>query len=537
MLLSLLEPGRQCNSPRARLRCRPSGFVRALLPFRRSWTLGTLNSSASQPIPLTFSLVKPKRKRVVQTSSFYSEWRLRSGAVSLLRDDHDSPPESLLQAIWLNQRIRRQDLATLDGRPVKILHPGFPSVEGGPDFRSAVVQFGSDLPVAGDVEVDVRASGWHAHGHDTNAAFRSVILHVVWQAEAPVGPPVLALRPVIDSSLGQLSLWLGARAPLDLPDQFRGKCCDPLRQLPRENLRDLLQQAAHVRLQSKAAQVLARSVQVGWEQALWEGLFHALGYKHNSWPMQRLAELRPQWLTPGSDPRQLQARLLGLAGLLPAELPRGESGQHVRALWDIWWRERNSFEEHLLPRNVWRMHGLRPANNPVRRLALAALWARENVAEKVKDWGAGLVKARSATSASRAAALLLPVLTPDPDPFWSWHLTLNSARLAKQQPLIGAARATDLAINVVLPWLWARENKNSAARQRIETCYMEWPAAEDNAVLRLGRQRLLGGAHRGVFGTAALQQGLIQVTRDFCDRSTATCDGCALPSMIGVMKS
>ena len=66
-----------------------------------------------------------------------------------------------------------------------------------------------------------------------------------------------------------------------------------LRELGAERRQQLLQQAGLVRLQSKAAQFQARARQAGWEQSLWEGLFRALGYKHNVWPMQRVAELRP----------------------------------------------------------------------------------------------------------------------------------------------------------------------------------------------------------------------------------------------------
>jgi hypothetical protein len=54
-----------------------------------------------------------------------------------------------------------------------------------------------------------------------------------------------------------------------------------LRAVPPAQLLDLLHQAAHVRLQSKAAQFQARARRVGWEQSHWEGLFRAPGYKHN----------------------------------------------------------------------------------------------------------------------------------------------------------------------------------------------------------------------------------------------------------------
>ena len=120
-------------------------------------------------------------------TNFYAQWRLRAGVASVLHDDRDSPPERLLQAIWQHQRLRRDQLRTLDGEAVRVLHPGFGSVEGGPDFRGAVVQIGDAAPRSGDVEVDIRTSGWRAHGHDRNPAFQNVFLQVVWDAERAGG--------------------------------------------------------------------------------------------------------------------------------------------------------------------------------------------------------------------------------------------------------------------------------------------------------------------------------------------------------------
>ena len=314
-------------------------------------------------------------------ASFYAQWRVRCGVVPVLREDRDSPPERLLQTIWQHQRLLREQLKTLDGQPVRILHPGFRSVEGGPDFRGAIVQVGDGPPQTGDIEVDLRSSGWRAHGHDRNPAFQNVILHVVWESERPAAgaPPTLVLRQALDAPLGELSLWLGGEAAQTLPEELRGECCAPLRAVPPAQLLDLLHQAAHVRLQSKAAQFQARARRVGWEQSLWEGLFRALGYKHNVWPMQRLAELRPRWQTPQTQPLALQARLFGISGLLPVELTRAQTGadHYVRRVWDQWWRERDEFSDCILPRALWHLHGSRPANHPQRRVALASRWSME----------------------------------------------------------------------------------------------------------------------------------------------------------------
>jgi len=476
---------------------------------------------------------KSKGKVLSAQASFYARWRVRCGVVSDLREERDSPPEQLLQSIWQHQRLLREQLKTLDGRPVRILHPGFRSVEGGPDFRGAVVQFGDRPPQSGDVEVDLRPRGWRAHGHDRNPAFQRVLLHVVWEdGPAALGaPPTLGLRRALDAPLGELSLWLGGEAAPGLPETLRGQCCAPLRQLSPARLTRLLHQAARVRLQSKATQFQARARSAGWEQALWEGLFRALGYKHNSWPMLRLAELRPRWQTPGAPPFALQARLFGISGLLPAELPRAPAGgsRYVRQIWDFWWRERDAFSDCLLPHTLWRLHGSRPANHPLRRLALASQWLRDDrLAPKLEAW------CRREVPAAALPDSLLETLPIEPDEFWSWHCTFRSPRLRRAQPLLGAARMTDLAVNVLLPWLWMRaaEGGNARLQHALEQRYFSWPPAQDNSALRLARQRLLGGATPRALPGAAAQQGLLQMVRDFCDHSNAICDHCQLPKLV-----
>ncbi len=465
--------------------------------------------------------------------SFYAEWRVRCGAVSVLREDHDSPPERLLQAVWQNQRLLRDQLVTLDGQPVRVLHPGFRSVEGGPDFRGAVIQIGSAPAQSGDVEVDLRSNGWHAHGHDRNPAFRNVILHVIWNGDraAPSTPRTMVLHSALDAPLGELSLWLGDQSAPPLPEEMLGRCSAPLRGLDAPKLLELLHQAARVRLQCKAAQFHARARQVGWEQSLWEGIFRALGYKNNSWPMQRLAELRPRWQTPRAKSLAVQARLLGISGLLPVELSRARTtgDNYVRQIWDQWWRERDEFSDCVLPRDVWHFHALRPANHPQRRLALASQWSEAgDLAAKLEHW------CTCELSDSQLENSLFEIFQVEPDDFWSWHYTIRSPRLKRPQPLLGSSRVTDLAINVVLPWLWIRasEGKNAELQGAIEARYFAWPPAEDNSVLRLARQRLLGGAPRKTLSGAAAQQGLIQMVRDFCDHSNALCDNCKLPDLV-----
>jgi hypothetical protein len=470
-----------------------------------------------------------------RAESFYAVWREQCGAVNLLRDGGSVPPEKLLQSVWQHQRLRRDELQTGDGHSLRVLHPGFLSVEGGPDFRGAVLQFDHAAPVTGDVEIDLQTSGWHAHGHDTNPNFQNVILHVVWdesqnpKAVSPGPPAKLALKNLLDAPAAELALALENES--GLPANQRGKCSAPLRELSAPQLAEVLHAAAKVRFQNKAGAILARAKSSGWEQALWENLFRALGYKQNVWPMQSLAEAKPRWLRGAGSPFEVQARLLGLSGLLPDELTRAEKSADtfLRRAWDVWWRDRDEFAAWTLPRTVWKFHGLRPANHPQRRLALASHWlAADGLAARIEHWCAAEIPERE------WLASLHKIFQVERDEFWSWHWTFKSARLAKPQPLLGEARVTDLAVNVVLPWLWvrAREGGNEKILAEVERRCLAWPAAEDNALLKLARQRLLGTANARILKSAAQQQGLIQIIRDFCEHSNAICADCRFPELV-----
>jgi hypothetical protein len=464
---------------------------------------------------------------------FYARWRAQNESRLLLRErDGTHPPERLLQSVWHHQRLQRDQLQTVDGRTVRVLHPGFWNHEAGPDFRGAVVQIGREKARSGDIEIDLERRNWKAHQHHGNPAFANVVLHVVWNA-GPGGPnalPTLALEPFLDAPLNEMQSWAGSAAAPIWPEALQGACCAPLGRLTPEQSGGLLQQAALVRFQRKALELEIRARQAGWEQALWEGLFRALGYKQNIWPMQRVAELLPRLNEPGQSLPAWQARLFGVSGFLGEAHEKSRQHEYIQTLWDHWWRDREKFDEDVLPKTLWRLNGLRPANQPQRRLALAAHWlAWQNFPARLEGWFT------TGPAAAPPPQSLLACLLPPQDDFWSRHWSFQSPRLAKPQPLLGESRATDLAVNVILPWFWtrARAGRNERLTELAEERFLAWPAAQDNSLLRLARQRLLGRQTAGCVKSAASQQGLLQIVRDFCDHSNAVCADCSFPDVVG----
>src|SRR6185295_8822151 len=173
---------------------------------------------------------------------------------------------------------------------------------------------------------------------------------------------------------------------------------------------------------------------------------------------------------------QFQARLLGLSGLLPNDVTRRQrtADSYLRKAWDHWWRERDAFSDCALPKSLWRLNGLRPANHPQRRLALAAHWSNDaSLFKRIEKWFAG------PPSDKALEVSLLETIRPGTDPFWSRHWTLRSAPMPKAQPLVGVTRVTDLAVNVILPWFWvrAREGENARLQGEAERRYFDWSAA------------------------------------------------------------
>ncbi|MGZ8940962.1 MAG: DUF2851 family protein, partial [Limisphaerales bacterium] len=196
------------------------------------------------------------------------------------------------------------------------------------------------------------------------------------------------------------------------------------------------------------------------------------------------------------------------------------------------WREAESFSEVRLPTEIWKLGGIRPANHPQRRIAVGAHWgARPEIPKELDRW-----LGRSIESPDLVESLS-EIIQVRRDEFWSYRWTLKSAPFREPQPLLGEQRITDLAINVVLPWLYVRAlaGRNEALTRAAETRYFMWPAGEDNSVLKLARQRLFGGTTARFLQTAAQQQGVMQIVRDFCDHSDALCTQCQFPGLLQVL--
>ena len=434
------------------------------------------------------------------------------------------------QALWFEQ-LYQPRLSTDDGRTVEIVQPGFWNHGGGPDFSRAVLRFFKDGKAdaevtIGNVEVHLRPGDWNTHGHHADAAYNETILHVVWEAKGGKRffPATASFRRVPQVVLGEqlVAPWpelqpiCAALLQRPLPGAVPGRCSPELAKLPAEQIVEILRAAGLFRLRQKARRWFWRERLTSPEQALFEALAEALGFHANQIPMRLVAQRLPWSKLRALEPEERLAHLFGLAGFLPNESVtrlQSETRGWLRNLWEIWWKERGSLDYALLPRSQWHLAGLRPLNRPERRLAALA-----QIVPRIPE----LLASVNQRDAGRFSQTLLAIR----DPFWEKHATLTGSPLSTPCRLLGEERVHDILVNVFWPMV-SLENPEAA-----QLALREFNTAANGAA-RIASQRLLISALKPRQAREALvQQGLLQIFRDYCQADCSQCRNCTFPELV-----
>jgi Protein of unknown function (DUF2851) len=431
-----------------------------------------------------------------------------------------------LQARWFAGDFGDSFVSTA-GDEIEVVQFGTWNREAGPDFRDAAVRINGRDPIRGCVEIDLIDRNWETHGHATNPAFETTVLHVfVDKSDREFFTRTKANRNVPQVRIDPTTLpdAFSANIPLARP----GRCQGPLRKLPNEQVHSVLDAAAQFRLKQKAARIRNKIDirQSGSDHARNETLFQevaaALGYKENKLPFTLLAQRFPlTLLRERSD--DCEALLFGGAGFLRAPdlaVYKRSTKNYVRELWDKWWPHRDELQRFVLPPKLWKISGTRPVNHPQRRLAALSVLVRE--------WPAFRRMMERAPASETPAATVTRFFAGLDHTFWKFHYTLTAQASSKAMALIGESRTAEILANVLFPF-WSAEGVD------IWSDYAKLPARLSNRRLETGATRLFGDDPRRkeFLKTTAHQQGLLQIYEDFCLQDNSDCAQCPFPEQMG----
>lgn len=414
--------------------------------------------------------------------------------------------EKLLHYCWKHRLTEAGRLFTTDGQLLEVFDVGLHNKNAGPDFFNVKLKIGGTL-WAGNVEIHEKSSDWYVHGHEKDANYDSVVLHVAETINSDVRTSKGCLVPQFQLSVPPyvLSHYEELLATDDFP-----RCHQIIPGLSPLMLHSWMSALQAERLQQKTAAIGRRMQQSvsDWDATYFVTLARNFGFGINTDAFEAWANSFSllDVIKHRDDPFQVEAIFMGQAGLLtPESIPERHREQALKDDYYIKLRDEYSYLQHkfnLTPidHKRWRFLRLRPHNFPQIRISqLVNLFCcRQLGFSQLLECGE-LGQVRSLLSTKATA-------------YWENHYGFgNTSR--RHQKLLSEASLQVLIINTVVPMLFAY-GQYIGDEQLIDRSFsfLEQLPAERNSIIDMWRQCGID------VKSAGDTQALIQLKSQYCDR-------------------
>ena len=403
--------------------------------------------------------------------------------------------EKLLQYLWQFQYFNKTDLRTSAGELIEILYPGKLNTNQGPDFLEAQVRIGGTLMV-GSVEIHLRTSQWIEHGHQGDANYKNVILHVVFEndKEEDLDFPL----PIVELQ-SRISNLLIDRYALLMDTQAFIACHNNIAETKDIVWISWRERLLAERLTRKSAVVfdLLKDNLAHWEEVFWWMLARNFGLKVNVEAFEAMARsISTRILGRHKNQiHQVESLLMGQAGLLNGTF----SEEYPRLLQREYKFLQKKYDLKSIQIPLY-FHRMRPGNFPTVRLAQLAMLIHNSAhlfskileTEKVKD-----------------ITRLFEITAND---YWHYHYKFDEPSAFKQK-VLGTTMIDNLVINTIVPVLFAYGLHHKDERFKLKALeWLEQTKAEENNITR--GYSALGLAN----STAYESQAYIELKTQYCDQ-------------------
>jgi hypothetical protein len=450
-------------------------------------------------------------------------------------------PEEFAIWLWENKYLQSSTFKTLDGQKIRLIFRGSRNHDSGPDFQNVTIEQNHQIR-SGYIEIHIDSHDWYTHGHHTDPVYNQVILHLVLnpthseqnsQCENGLSVPIVNLAQYLPESMDHL---FAKYSKLQNIHQMPDTAC-PTSKLSELEILNKLDQAGAARMTLKALAFRELRMFNSWDQILYTGMMEALGYSKNREAFRKLAThlpiefiFRELRATPPADIElKIQGLLFGAAGLLPfqnrqtQEIVNPEIKSYALCLESIWNDFRHRIGIRPMQASEWKFFRLRPQNFPTRRLAgmcyLQQRFYEAGIFNNILRIFSGLHDDIELISVELEKLLLCKGKG-----FWEDHYhfeeTGTNTWRHKKNNLIGADRARDLVVNVILPvfLLSAHERNDGRIEALVKESYRRYPLLSENSITREMKQKLFPGSRKRNkwINSAQKQQGLIYLHKNYC---------------------
>lgn len=376
--------------------------------------------------------------------------------------------EALLQFIWQYSLYRPQGLLTSLGEAITVVHPGTINTNAGPDFSEARIRIGETLLV-GNIELHPKTSDWRKHGHQNDANYDNIILHVVFIDDLPVdkeAPSVLELGPHIPADVIERYTNL-LQTPNTIP------CKGQLNKVSSLTKESWLNRMLVARWERKLEEWQGQLQQANgdWRTLLYWRLAANMGFRINAEPFLQTAMSIPLtvWGRHHSNLMQLEALLFGQAGLLQKDF-KDEYPIQLKAEYAFLQKKYNLKP---IAAYLWKFMRMRPANFPTIRLAQFAALLHKS----------GDIFTLLLTDTDKTITTLHNLHAST---YWDTHYQLDGNESKHSVKNLGSSSVEKLIINTIAPirFLSAHaQGKMDEAEQAVN--WLSELPAEENKILSL----------------------------------------------------
>lgn len=344
--------------------------------------------------------------------------------------------EAFYHFVWQYKLYRSDDLKTVCGKNIELIHPGLLNHDAGPDFFNVKIKI-DDILWAGNVEIHCKSKDWKNHKHQGNKAYDNVILHVVAEYNTPVYTsngteiPTLVLD-VLPSVYEQYDHLIQNKNTIACHKEVEN-----IDSLFWTHYRDRL---VTERLQRKSGEIdqILEKTKGDWESVFFETLCRNFGFSLNADAFQRLGQsLSYKIIAKHRDNlMQIEALLFGQAGFLSDEL----DDTYYLTLQKEYAFLKAKYELTPLKKQDWKFLRLRPGNFPTIRIAELAhlLHHKSNLLHHITSVETKDIEKVFAASTS---------------PYWETHYQFGKLS-DKRKKTLGQSAVRTILINTVSPILF-----------------------------------------------------------------------------------